>query len=51
MLIYHILKEAGLNVGLAGNVGDSLALQVAEKNFELLCSGTEQFSARWDDGV
>lgn len=34
MLIYHILKEAGLNVGLAGNVGDSLALQVAEKNFD-----------------
>lgn len=34
MLIYHILKDAGLNVGLAGNVGDSLALQVAEKNFD-----------------
>ncbi len=31
MLIYHILKKAGLNVGLAGNVGRSLALQVAEK--------------------
>jgi UDP-N-acetylmuramoylalanine--D-glutamate ligase len=30
MLIYHILKEAGLDVGLAGNVGSSLALQVAE---------------------
>ena len=30
MLIYHILKKAGLNVGLAGNVGRSLALQVAE---------------------
>jgi UDP-N-acetylmuramoylalanine--D-glutamate ligase len=34
MLIYHILKEAGLNVGLAGNVGDSFALQVAEKNYD-----------------
>ncbi len=34
MLIYHILKNAGLNVGLAGNVGDSLALQVAENNFD-----------------
>ena len=34
MLIYHILKDAGLNVGLAGNVGDSLALQVAEKDFD-----------------
>ncbi|MDR2921679.1 MAG: UDP-N-acetylmuramoyl-L-alanine--D-glutamate ligase [Tannerella sp.] len=30
MLIYHILKDAGLDVGLAGNVGNSLALQVAE---------------------
>ena len=29
MLLYHILKNAGLNVGLAGNVGQSLALQVA----------------------
>lgn len=29
MLLYHILKSAGLNVGLAGNVGKSLALQVA----------------------
>ncbi|MCL2651732.1 MAG: UDP-N-acetylmuramoyl-L-alanine--D-glutamate ligase [Candidatus Azobacteroides sp.] len=34
MLTYHILKSAGLNVGLAGNVGDSFALQVAEKNFD-----------------
>ena len=30
MLTYHILKNAGLDVGLAGNVGNSLALQVAE---------------------
>ncbi|MDR1403399.1 MAG: UDP-N-acetylmuramoyl-L-alanine--D-glutamate ligase [Tannerellaceae bacterium] len=30
MLTYHILKEGGLDVGLAGNVGNSLALQVAE---------------------
>ena len=29
LLTYHILKDAGLNVGLAGNVGKSLALQVA----------------------
>jgi UDP-N-acetylmuramoylalanine--D-glutamate ligase len=32
MLTYHILKSAGLNVGLAGNVGSSLALQVAERD-------------------
>ena len=34
MLVYHILKNAGLNVGLAGNVGQSLALQVAVENFD-----------------
>ena len=34
MLTYHILQKAGLNVGLAGNVGKSFALQVAENNFD-----------------
>jgi len=34
MLVYHILKNAGLNVGLAGNVGQSLALQVATESFD-----------------
>jgi len=34
MLTYHILKNAGLNVGLAGNVGNSFALQVAEANYD-----------------
>ena len=34
MLVYHILKNAGLNVGLAGNVGQSLALQVANDSFD-----------------
>ena len=29
-LIYHIFKNAGYDVGLAGNIGKSLALQVAE---------------------
>jgi UDP-N-acetylmuramoylalanine--D-glutamate ligase len=33
-LIYHILKNAGLNVGLAGNIGKSLAWQVAECNYD-----------------
>jgi UDP-N-acetylmuramoylalanine--D-glutamate ligase len=33
-LIYHMLKLAGLNVGLAGNVGQSFALQVAEQNYD-----------------
>jgi len=34
MLTYEILKRAGLNVGLAGNVGKSFALQVAEDDFD-----------------
>ena len=34
LLTYHILKKAGLNVGLAGNVGKSFARQIAENNFE-----------------
>ena len=34
MLCYHILKKAGLNVGLAGNVGQSFAKQVATENFD-----------------
>ena len=35
MLTYHILREAGLNVGLAGNVGNSLAYQVARQPHEV----------------
>lgn len=31
---YHILKNAGLNVGLAGNVGESFAKQVAENEYD-----------------
>ncbi len=30
MLIHHILKNAGLNVAMAGNIGESLARQVVE---------------------
>ncbi len=30
--VYHILKNAGIKVGMAGNVGDSFAKQVAETN-------------------
>ena len=33
-LIYHIFREAGYDVGLAGNIGNSLALQVAEQPHE-----------------
>ncbi len=33
-LIYYILRQAGLNVGLAGNIGNSLALQVAHEDHD-----------------
>jgi len=35
LLTYHILREAGCNVGLAGNVGKSLALQVAREDHDV----------------
>nr|WP_321354901.1 UDP-N-acetylmuramoyl-L-alanine--D-glutamate ligase [uncultured Draconibacterium sp.] len=35
LLTYHILQKAGMNVGLAGNVGKSFAWQVAEENFDV----------------
>ena len=34
MLTHHILKQGGLNVGMAGNIGDSFAKMVAEKNHD-----------------
>jgi UDP-N-acetylmuramoylalanine--D-glutamate ligase len=34
LLTYHILKNAGLNVGLAGNVGKSFAMDVAQSEFD-----------------
>ena len=34
MLTHHVLKAAGLNVGLAGNVGKSFAWQVADNNYD-----------------
>lgn len=33
-LIYHILKNNGMNVGIGGNIGKSFAKQVADENFE-----------------
>lgn len=35
LLTYQILKDAGLNVGLAGNIGHSLARQVATESFDI----------------
>ncbi|WPR72711.1 UDP-N-acetylmuramoyl-L-alanine--D-glutamate ligase [Flavobacterium sp. NG2] len=34
MLTYHLLKSAGLNVGLGGNIGKSFAWQVADENYD-----------------
>jgi len=34
LLTWHLLKKAGLNAGLAGNVGKSFAWQVAEEHFD-----------------
>ncbi|MCI2230187.1 UDP-N-acetylmuramoyl-L-alanine--D-glutamate ligase [Polaribacter sp. MSW13] len=34
LLTYHILKNANFNVGVAGNIGDSFAQQVAEQDFD-----------------
>ena len=34
-LVYHLLKQAGMNVGLGGNIGKSYALQVATENYDI----------------
>ncbi len=34
MLVYQLLKEGGLHVGMAGNIGDSFARMVAENDFD-----------------
>ncbi|APZ44954.1 UDP-N-acetylmuramoyl-L-alanine--D-glutamate ligase [Polaribacter reichenbachii] len=34
LLTHHIIKNAGINVGVAGNIGDSFAKQVAENDFK-----------------
>lgn len=34
LLTYHILKKAGYNVGLGGNVGKSFAMQVAKESYD-----------------
>ena len=35
MLTYHLLKSAGLNVGLGGNIGKSFAWQIADNKYDL----------------
>ena len=42
-LIYHLLKEAGLNVGLGGNIGKSYAYQVATEKHDIYVLGPSSF--------
>jgi UDP-N-acetylmuramoylalanine--D-glutamate ligase len=35
LLTHHVLKKAALNAGIAGNIGDSFAEQVAAQNYDL----------------
>lgn len=35
LLVHHLLKQGGLNVGLAGNIGKSFAWQVAENKHDV----------------
>ena len=47
-LIYHMLRNAGLNVGLAGNIGKSYALQVATEDYDIYVLELSSFQL---DGV
>lgn len=48
MLTYHLLKEGGLNVGLAGNIGKSFAWQVAEEKYDVFVLELSSFQL---DGI
>ncbi len=48
MLTYHLLKQAGLNVGIAGNIGKSFAWQVADNQYDFYVLELSSFQL---DGV
>jgi UDP-N-acetylmuramoylalanine--D-glutamate ligase len=48
MLTYHLLKSAGLNVALGGNIGKSFAWQVAENDYDVYVLELSSFQL---DGV
>ena len=48
MLTHHLLENAGFNAGLAGNIGDSYAKMVAEKDFDLYALEISSFQL---DGI
>ena len=50
MLTFHLLKEAGWNVGLAGNVGFSFARSVAEQSFDYYVLELSSFQLDGIDG-
>jgi UDP-N-acetylmuramoylalanine--D-glutamate ligase len=49
LLTYHILKNAGLNVGLGGNIGKSFARQVAEENYDIYVLEVSSFQLDGND--
>lgn len=49
LLTYHILRQAGLNVGLAGNIGKSFARQVATENFDIYVLEISSFQLDGND--
>ncbi|MFN5386472.1 MAG: Mur ligase family protein, partial [Bacteroidota bacterium] len=53
LLTYHILKKAGLNVGLAGNIGKSFARQVANEthDFYVLELSSFQLDGMYDSRI
>ena len=48
MLTYHLLKSAGVNIGLGGNIGKSFAWQVADNKFDFYVLELSSFQL---DGV
>ncbi len=51
MLTYHLLKSAGLNVGLAGNIGKSFAEQVAEDKYDSYVLELSSFQLVAEQGI
>ena len=49
LLTYHILKNAGLNVGLGGNIGKSFARQVAEEHYDIYVLEVSSFQLDGND--
>ena len=46
-LIYHILRNSGLNVGIAGNIGNSFAKLITEKDFEYIVLELSSFQLEY----